>query len=182
MRLLAPLLVLSLAVTALSGCESLRRAAGLNKKSPDEFAVTTKAPLVIPPDFNLRPPMPGAPPTNTLDPSSNAELALFSNTDPQTVAAGMKGNYTPGEKMLLANAKVQKADPAIRARLNADQRAAVQNADRSFTDKLLMTAATPDTGKPVNADADTCRGRHSIFQRTKKIMVNEHRFIISSFH
>ena len=35
-------------------------AAGLTKKSPDEFAVTTKAPLVIPPDFNLRPPMPGA--------------------------------------------------------------------------------------------------------------------------
>src|ERR1700761_2126959 len=128
MRLLATLLSLSVAVPALSGCEGLRRAAGLNKKSPDEFAVTTKAPLVIPPDFNLRPPMPGAPPTNTLDPSSNAEIALFSNTtDPQTVAAGMRGNYTPGEKMLLANAKVQQADPGIRARLNADQRAAVQN-------------------------------------------------------
>ena len=54
---------------------------------------------MIPPDFNLRPPMPGAPPTNQLDPSSNAEQALFSNatTDPQTVAAGMRGNYTPGE-------------------------------------------------------------------------------------
>src|SRR3569833_3107611 len=146
MRLLATMLVLSLAVTALSGCDSLRKAAGLNKKSPDEFAVSTKAPLEISPEFNLRPPMPGAPPTNTLDPSSNAELALFNNTDPQAVAAGMKGNYTPGEKMLLANAKEQQDDPGIRARLTADQRAAVQNADRSFTDKLLMTAATPDTG------------------------------------
>src|SRR5579872_7399636 len=137
MRLLNALLALSLAGAALSGCDSLRKAAGLNKKSPDEFAVTTKAPLVIPPDFNLRPPMPGAPPTNTLDPSSNAEIALFSTADPATVAAGMRGNYTPGEKMLLANARVQQADPGIRARLNADQRAAVQNADRSFTDKLL---------------------------------------------
>jgi hypothetical protein len=159
MRLLPTLLALSLAATALSGCDSLRRAAGLQKKSPDEFAVTTKAPLVIPPDFNLRPPMPGAPPTNTLDPSSNAELALFSNADPQTVAAGMRGNYTNGEKMLLANAKVQRADPAIRARLNTDQRAAVQNADRSFTDKLLSTAATPDTGRAVNADAEVNKGR-----------------------
>src|SRR5581483_883667 len=167
MRVLATLLTMSLAIAALSGCEDLRRAAGLNKKSPDEFAVTTKAPLVIPPDFNLRPPMPGAPPANTLDPSSNAELALFSNTDPQTVAAGMRGNYTPGEKMLLANAKAQLSDPGIRARLNADQRAAVQNADRSFTDKLLMTAATPDTGKPVNADAEVNKGRKTT-TKTKK--------------
>src|ERR1700757_2177735 len=101
MRLLNAILALSLAGAALSGCDSLQKAAGLNKKSPDEFAVTTRAPLVIPPDFNLRPPLPGAPPTNTLDPSSNAEQALFSsNTDPQTAANGMRGNYTPGEKML----------------------------------------------------------------------------------
>ncbi len=168
MKFLPTLLALGLAASALSGCDSLRRAAGLNKKSPDEFAVTTKAPLVIPPDFNLRPPMPGAPPTNSLDPSSNAELALFNNTDPQTVAAGMKGNYTPGEKLLLANAKVQMADPGIRARLNADQRAAVQNADRSFTDRLLNTAATPDTGKPVNADAEVNKGRKTTTTAPKK--------------
>src|ERR1700761_4452867 len=106
MRVLPALLALGLMVPGLSACDSLRQAAGLNKKSPDESAVTTKAPLVIPPDFNLRPPMPGAPPANSLDPAGNAELALFSNADPQTVAAGMKGNYTQGEKMLLANAKV----------------------------------------------------------------------------
>src|ERR1700760_524100 len=119
------------AALPMAGCGPLRDAAGLTKRSPDEFAVTTKAPLVIPPDFNLRPPLPGAPPTNALDPSSNAEAALFTNTDPQTVANGMRGNDTPGEKLFLANARAQRADPGIRARLNADQRAAVQNADRS---------------------------------------------------
>ena len=103
--------------------------------------------------------MPGAPPANTLDPSSNAEIALFNTADPQTVAAGMRGDYTPGEKMLLANAKAQRADPGIRARLNADQRAAVQNADRSFTDRILSSAATPDTGKAVNADAEVAKGK-----------------------
>ena len=160
MRLLTTILALGVASAVLSGCDSLRQAAGLNKKSPDEFAVTTKAPLVIPPDFNLRPPLPGAPPTNTLDPSSNAEQALFaSNTDPQVAANSMRGNYTAGEKMLLANAKATNADPGIRARLNADQRAAIQNADRSFTDRLLSTSATPDNGKPVNADAEVNKGR-----------------------
>ena len=71
----------------------------------------------------------------------------------------MGGNYTPGEKMLLANAKAQNSDPGIRARLNADQRAAIQNADRSFTDRILSTSVTPDTGKPVNADAEVTKGK-----------------------
>jgi hypothetical protein len=170
MKLLNAALALGLCTMVLSGCDTVRKAAGLNKKSPDEFAVTTKAPLVIPPDFNLRPPMPGAPPTNQLDPSSNAEAALFTNVDPQTVANGMRGNYTPGEKLLLANAKSQRADPAIRARLNADQRAAVQNADRSFTDRVLNASASPDTGKAVNADAEITKGskKPGAAARTKK--------------
>jgi hypothetical protein len=168
MRLLNAALAISLCTVVLSGCADIRKAAGLNKKSPDEFAVTTKAPLVIPPDFNLRPPMPGAPPANTLDPSNNAEAALFNNADPQTVANGMRGNYTPGEKMFLANAKVQNSDAGIRARLNADQRAAVQNADRSFTDRILATSATPDTGKPVNADAEVAKGSKKTGTPAKK--------------
>jgi hypothetical protein len=165
---LVPALAVCLCAGVLSGCDSLRNAAGLQKKSPDEFAVTTKAPLVIPPDFNLRPPLPGAPPSNTRDPSTNAEMALFANADPQTVANGMAGNYTPGEKMLLANAKAQNSDPAIRARLNADQRAAVQNADRSFTDRLLASSATPDTGKPINADAEIAKGTKTTAAKPKK--------------
>ncbi|HEX2759279.1 MAG TPA: DUF3035 domain-containing protein, partial [Rhizomicrobium sp.] len=80
----------------------------------------------------------------------------------------MKGNYTNGERMLLANAKVQQADPSIRARLNADQRATVQNADRSFTDKLLNAGATPDTGRAVNADAEVNKGRKTTTTKTKK--------------
>jgi hypothetical protein len=40
----------------------------------------------------------------------------------------------------------------VRARLNAEQRA-LQNADRSFTDRILRTSSTVDNGNPVNADA-----------------------------
>lgn len=48
-------------VLALQGCSSLRQAIGLDQAGPDEFAVESRAPLTIPPDFNLRPPEPGAP-------------------------------------------------------------------------------------------------------------------------
>ncbi len=157
MKSLRTALALCLCASALSGCDTVRRAAGLQKKSPDEFAVTTKAPLVIPPDFNLRPPTPGAPPSNTRDPSTTAELALFSNTDVQAIASGLPGTYTMGERMFLANAKAQNSDANIRARLNADARA-VQNADRSFTDRILNTSATRDTGSPINADAEVAKG------------------------
>lgn len=146
------LIAVSVCALALAGCGSMRDWAGLAKRSPDEFAVTTKAPLVIPPDFNLRPPVPGAPPANTVAPTVTAEQALFNNADPQTVANSMTGTSSMAEKLLLANAGAQNSDPAIRARINGDLRA-VQNADRSFTDRILGLSPTPDTGTPLNADA-----------------------------
>jgi hypothetical protein len=44
----------------LPGCTDFKRSIGLEKTSPDEFAVESRAPLTIPPDFDLRPPQPGA--------------------------------------------------------------------------------------------------------------------------
>ena len=43
-----------------SACEQTRNVIGLDKQPPDEFAVVTRAPLSVPPDFGLRPPIPGA--------------------------------------------------------------------------------------------------------------------------
>lgn len=131
---------LGAALVVLSACDSLRDEAGLTKQSPDEFAVTTKAPLIIPPDFNLKPPSPGAAPLNQADPTSSAELAMFSSGDTATVAAQMPGNYSPSEKMLLANAGVQKTDPTIRAQLQSDEKN-MQGADSSFTDRILGSPA-----------------------------------------
>ena len=132
--------VLSAGSVALAACDTIRDEAGLTKQSPDEFAVTTKAPLIIPPDFNLRPPSPGAAPLNQTDPTSSAELAMFNSGDPATVAAQMPGNYSTSEKLLLANAKTQNADPTVRAQLQSDERN-MQGADSSFTDRILGSPA-----------------------------------------
>ena len=132
--------VLGASLAVLAACSSLREEAGLTKQSPDEFAVTTKAPLIIPPDFNLRPPSPGAAPLNQTDPTSSAEVAMFNTGDPATVAAQMPGNYSPSEKMLLANAGVQNADPTVRAQLQSDEKN-MQGADPGFTDRILGSPA-----------------------------------------
>ena len=46
--------VLALILPAMAACSALG-----GKNPPDEFAITTKAPLVVPPDYALRPPKPG---------------------------------------------------------------------------------------------------------------------------
>ncbi|MBU6297557.1 MAG: DUF3035 domain-containing protein [Alphaproteobacteria bacterium] len=137
---------------ALCSCESIREAAGLEKNSPDEFAVLTKAPLVVPPDYNLMPPRPGAPPTNQTLPTEAAESALFGD-DPAKVAAQIAGNYSQGERLLLAYAGIANADPNIRQELASDNKAMV-GADDSFTNQVLFwTGPKQNTaGTPVNAD------------------------------
>ena len=72
----------SLAVAALGGSAMLLASCGsgglFNRNRPDEFAVARQAPLVIPPDFALRPPQPGAPrPQDSGGPSQQALEALF---------------------------------------------------------------------------------------------------------
>src|SRR5271169_5819192 len=49
-----------LGASLLAGCSDLKQMVGIDETMPDEFAVESRAPLTIPPDFNLRPPEPGA--------------------------------------------------------------------------------------------------------------------------
>lgn len=140
----------------LVGCDSIREAAGITKEPPDEFAVVTKAPLVIPPDFNLKPPKPGAAPTNQVSPTASAEEALYGD-DASTIAAGITGNYSQEEKVLLAKSGGALADHGIRQQIAADAKN-MEAADVSFTDKVLFGESEPDTsGKPLDADAEAER-------------------------
>jgi Protein of unknown function (DUF3035) len=145
--------LLGAATVALIGCQSVREAAGIVKAPPDEFAVVTKAPLVIPPDFNLRPPKPGAAPTNQSSATDSAQAALYGD-DPAVVAANLPKTYSSEEKTLLANTGAASADHGIREQITADNKS-MATADDSFTDNLLFGSTKPPTGdKPVDADAE----------------------------
>ena len=65
------------AAAGLTGCQSAGRALGLQAAAPDEFKVIAKAPLVLPPDYGLRPPAPGEPRPQELQPESAARTALI---------------------------------------------------------------------------------------------------------
>ena len=73
---------------SLVGCQSIREATGVAKLPPDEFTVLTKAPLVLPPDYNLRPPQPGIASRNELNAEEQARAALFASQQDQVQALG----------------------------------------------------------------------------------------------
>jgi hypothetical protein len=139
----------------LVGCQSIREAAGITKEPPDEFAVVTKAPLVIPPDFNLKPPKPGASPSNQVSPTASAQVALYGD-DPTVIAATMPKTYSDAEKDFLIKTGAATADHSVRQQISAENKQ-MEASDESFTDKVLFRGPEPDQGKPVDADAETQR-------------------------
>ena len=149
------------AAAGLAGCQSTRTALGMTKVTPDEFRVVTKAPLVLPPDYSLRPPAPGEPRPQELQPESAARTALLGQREGEV--------RSDGEKLLVAKAGADKADPLIRYVVD-DEFGDVAHKDKSFADKVMFwhsdkkaqAAATPstagaDTATPVDAASEEQR-------------------------
>jgi hypothetical protein len=143
----AQVIFIGTALLAMTACSSVKDELGLTKNAPDEFAVVTKAPLVMPPDYSLRPPQPGAPATRDPSPSEQARAALLGTT--ATAAPSQ------AEQDLLTKAGVDKADPDIRAKVAGENREISQKS-QAFSDQVLFwqqTNAQPVTAQPVAADA-----------------------------
>ncbi|WP_324073070.1 MAG: DUF3035 domain-containing protein [Erythrobacter sp.] len=75
MRKLAPVILLAGTSVMLAACGG--SGGVFNRDRPDEFAVQRQAPLVVPPDFTLTPPAPGAPRPTEGTASDQALEALF---------------------------------------------------------------------------------------------------------
>ncbi|WP_380783788.1 DUF3035 domain-containing protein [Sphingomonas sp. R86520] len=102
MRKFVPLAAGLTCVVLLSGCGAGR---SLDRARPDEFAVARQAPLVIPPDFALVPPQPGA--ARPQDTAANAQTldALFGGAAPRSAA----------ETGVVNDAGADNDDPGIRS-------------------------------------------------------------------
>ncbi|HZU51702.1 MAG TPA: DUF3035 domain-containing protein [Sphingomicrobium sp.] len=90
------------AAASLSGC--FHRA---HVSTPDEFAVARNAPLIIPPDFNLAPPVAGTAGLSPTEAQQQAIDALFGGPAPRS----------PGETSLLDAAGRNDAQDGIRSQV-----------------------------------------------------------------
>lgn len=150
------IVVAALAATAgLAGCQSAQKALGMSKVTPDEFRVVTKAPLVVPPDYALRPPAPGEPRPQELQPESAARNALLGQREAE--------QRSDGEKFLVAKAGAEKADPLVRYVVD-DEFGDISHKEKSFADRVMFwkkdeapattTSALDGSNTPVDAAAE----------------------------
>lgn len=147
----------------LGGCDSTREALGLTKKSPDEFAVVTKAPLVLPPEFGLRPPEPGAPRPQEQAARDRARAAL-AGQNRLTAAAGSATSFasarSAGEIALLQQAGASNVDPDIRRKVN-EEFTQLAERDSNFVDRLIFWQKPEDPGLAVDARKEAQRLREN---------------------
>ncbi len=162
--------VVTLFGLALTGCgdsEGVTRAFGLTRDAPDEFSVTTRAPLSMPPDYTLRPPQPGAvrPQEQSQRRQAEATLAPEVELTPDSPAASASGasassagGVSAGQRALVGAAGP--AAPAdIRRKLGTES--ALDSRPRSFTDRLMFWKAPPLPGVVVDPQREAQRLREN---------------------
>ncbi len=125
-------LTLLAVVAAASADERLRlrsvAPSARGKVSPDEFRVVSQAPLTLPPDYSLRPPRPGEPRPQELQPADEARQSLFG----QDVGA----SASQGERQLVNDAHADATDPNIRDTIDFENQGIVHR-NQGFVDRLL---------------------------------------------
>lgn len=100
-----------------------------NRARPDEFAVQREAPLVVPPDFALTPPQPGAPRPAEGTAAQQALQALFGGPAPRSAAETSALN------------RAGAAEPGIRSAINSPTTYTV---DKGTTTRAILAAPEGD--------------------------------------
>ncbi|MBO9498789.1 MAG: DUF3035 domain-containing protein [Novosphingobium sp.] len=100
-----------------------------NRDRPDEFAVQRQAPLVVPPDFALVPPAPGAPRPADTTASQQALDTMFGGTAPRS---GVESS---------ALDKAGAADPGIRSDVGDPQ---TNTVDKAGATRAIVSAPQGD--------------------------------------
>ena len=123
-----------------AGCSDLKKAIGLDRTPPDEFAVESRAPLTMPPDFNLRPPQPGADRPQEKSSGQQARQAI------EQAGPGEPGKQAPDFR--LRRAEDGLPDIGARSGQAPDPNAMV--GDQSLSSKLLgYQPGSGDQAAPV---------------------------------
>jgi len=149
------IVVVVLGAVALSACDNLRKTLTTTKAVPDEFAVYTRAPLTMPPDFGVRPNPNGDEQTASTETSTEnvARRVLLTNSS-RTIKPIQAD--TPGTSALLAYAGAQNAMPDIRQKLDQETTAFVEE-DKTFMDNVLFWRKQNKQGPVVDANAESRR-------------------------
>lgn len=135
---------------ALAGCGGTAEALGLGRNPPDAFAVVDRPPLSMPPDFDLRPPRPGAPRPQEINMTRRADQILLKS------AANATTEASSSEKALLASAGTNKAEAGIRDLIDREAADRVVGSKR-LIDEVLWWRKDETPATTVDAGAEAAR-------------------------
>ncbi|HJO97620.1 MAG: DUF3035 domain-containing protein [Rhodospirillales bacterium] len=139
----------SVSVALLGGCEDVRSALGQSKSAPDEFAVYSRAPLSLPPDYGLRPPAPGSSRPQEVEPRSNARRAVLGAKGAAQASSAPPPGSSPGIQVLLKNLGTENANPNIRATINRETTILAEE-DKSFAEAVMFWNTPTQYGTVVD--------------------------------
>ncbi|MEP7210094.1 MAG: DUF3035 domain-containing protein [Alphaproteobacteria bacterium] len=143
MKRLYAIVLASASLASLAGCAAL-----VGSGAPDEFRVVRKAPLTIPPEYNLRPPAPGTSRPQELEPDAQARVAVFGND--------IGRDASEGEKLLVKSAGGDTLDRSVRAAVDYDS-AQILRKPRSFTDQILNFGRKSSDVAAIDPAAEAAR-------------------------
>lgn len=136
------------------GCEGTDEILGTGKRSPDEFAVYSRAPLSLPPDYALRPPAPGSSRPQNVIPRDEARAAVLGRgAQPQAPSATA---MSTGLQTLLREARAFEAEPNIRQLVNSETTILAEE-DQSFTERLMFWGTETAYGRIVDSAEEARR-------------------------
>lgn len=150
----AALLALSLAA-----CSSVRDAVGLDSNPPDEFKVMVRAPLSMPPDYDLKAPHPGAPrpqDESLRDRTKQIVLDAEGNAGAKKVKPDDIKGVTPAEAALLHKLGADQVDSNIRQVVNRETNT-LEEENKTFVEDLLFWKKQKNPAKVVNPEAERRR-------------------------
>ncbi|QCE32444.1 DUF3035 domain-containing protein [Acetobacteraceae bacterium] len=139
-------------VLVLSGCSSdeAARAFGLKRSLPDEYTVTTRAPLSMPPSERMA--LPGGEKGEGTDVDKSASLEAMETLSPEMAIHPVVGEPSPGQTEL--------SSATQRAAATPDSGGLAASEDPRFINSLMFWKG-PKTGNVVNADEENHRLRRN---------------------
>jgi Protein of unknown function (DUF3035) len=155
---LLPLAFASLALGLLQGCGGdTARTFGFTRDAPDEFQVTTRAPLSLPPALGELPvPRPGAVRPQELSPRAAAESTLSPSA---ALGSGSPARPSSAESALLSQAG-RPVGPDIRRRVD-EESLKLDSPDRSLVDRLIFWKEPEKPGIALDSRRESQRLREN---------------------
>jgi hypothetical protein len=144
-----------------SACgDSTTRTLGLVRDAPDEFQVTTRAPLSMPPDMTTLPtPRPGASRPQERSARQQAEQLLVPGLSLDDPRRAPGARVSVGEAALLQGAGPDAPDD-IRRRVD-EESLRLDQPSRSLSDRLIFWRDPPPAGTPVDPAREAQRLREN---------------------